>query len=203
MPTDLLLPLPTQTTPSQLACLVMVDLVGSTRLAHQLPLDHYVGLMAEFVQVMILSFEARGGQVLQHQGDAVLGLWHEQQVSAAILAALEAHERSARLSLAGMLGVSLKVRSGVAMGQVITGMVGGQLSAYGLPVNYACRLCAAAEPGETLICDTAQKSAQLEQADYQPRPLPPLHGFDAECLAFTARLHPNGTPQTGSHMKAG
>ncbi|UQN07487.1 adenylate/guanylate cyclase domain-containing protein [Deinococcus sp. QL22] len=203
MPTDLLLPLPAQTTPSQLACLVMVDLVGSTRLAHQLPLDYYTSLMAEFVQVLILSFEARGGQVLQHQGDAVLALWNEQNVSAGITAALEAHERSARLSLAAMLGVSLQVRSGVAVGQVITGMVGGQPSAYGLPVNYACRLCSAADPGETLVCGTASEMNRLQQVNYTPRILPSLHGFNTECVAFTAQLRPPTEQHSHGHMKAG
>ncbi|THF71249.1 adenylate/guanylate cyclase domain-containing protein [Deinococcus sp. Arct2-2] len=203
MPSDLLLPLPAQATPSQLACLVMVDLVGSTRLAHLLPLDHYTSLMAEFVQVLILSFEARGGQVLQHQGDAVLALWNEHQVSAGITAALEAHERSARLSLAAMLGVTLQVRSGVAVGQVITGMVGGQRSAYGLPVNYACRLCSAADPGETLVCGGASEMASLPHVAYLPRHLLTLHGFNTECVAFTAQLRPSTAPHQNSHMKAG
>lgn len=203
MPTDLLLPLPAQATPSQLACLVMVDLVGSTRLAHLLPLDHYTALMAEFVQVLILSFEARGGQVLQHQGDAVLALWHEHQVSAGITAALEAHDRSARLSLAAMLGVTLQVRSGVAVGQVITGMVGGQPSAYGLPVNYACRLCSAADPGETLVCGSASDMDQTRLVAYAPRTLPTLHGFETGCSAFTAQLKPRVEPQQHGHMKAG
>ncbi|MFB9991722.1 adenylate/guanylate cyclase domain-containing protein [Deinococcus oregonensis] len=203
MPSDLLLPLPAQATPSQLACLVMVDLVGSTRLAHQLPLDHYMALMAEFVQVLILSFEARGGQVLQHQGDAVLGLWHEENVSSGIRAALEAHERSARLSLAALLGVSLQVRSGVAVGQVITGLVGGQPSAYGLPVNYACRLSSAADVGETLVCSQAKQMDQNRQVDYLPRSLPALRGFGAECLAFTARLRPQTDQAPNSHMKTG
>ncbi|ANE42528.1 adenylate/guanylate cyclase domain-containing protein [Deinococcus puniceus] len=203
MPTDLLFPLPAQATPSQLACLVMVDLVGSTRLAHLLPLDHYTSLMAEFVQVLILSFEARGGQVLQHQGDAVLALWDEQHVSAGITAALEAHERSARLSLAAMLGVTLQVRSGVAVGQVITGMVGGQPSAYGLPVNYACRLCSAAHPGETLVCGGASKMDHLRQVSYTPRTLPSLHGFNTECVAFTAQLRPQPEQHSHGHMKAG
>jgi len=202
MTPDLLLPLPVQPTPSQLACLVMVDLVGSTRLAHQLPLDHYMALMAEFVQVLILSFEARGGLVLQHQGDAVLALWDEQHVNAAITAALEAHQRSARLSLAAMLGVQLQVRSGVAVGRVITGMVGGQPSAYGLPVNYACRLCSAADIGETLVCGSAKNLAVTRHVEYLPRPLPALRGFGTECLAFTAKLRPSAQPRP-AHMKTG
>lgn len=149
---DLLLPLPPQELESIRACLVMVDLVGSTVIAHRLPLSHYMALMTEFVQVMILSFEASGGEVLQHQGDAVLALWPADRTAQAAQAALQAHERAARIGLAEMLGLPLRLRAGLAVGEVITGVVGGQPSAYGLPVNYARRLCEASQPGETLAC---------------------------------------------------
>ncbi|GAA5535028.1 adenylate/guanylate cyclase domain-containing protein [Deinococcus aluminii] len=185
---ELLLPLPARDREHQAACLVMVDLVGSTRLAHQLPLETYAALMAEFVQVLILSFEARGGQVLQHQGDAVLALWPSARTGFGVTAALEAHERAVRLGLAGALGVQLEVRAGVALGLVITGLVGGQLSAYGLPVNYARRLCDAATPGETLVCD--QVARQLAPGGLLARSLPPLRGFGPDCHAYTVTLPP-------------
>ncbi|WP_051935454.1 adenylate/guanylate cyclase domain-containing protein [Deinococcus sp. YIM 77859] len=186
---DLLLPLPAPQGEHLSACLVMVDLVGSTVLAHRLPLEHYAALMAEFVQLLILSFEARRGQVLQHQGDAVLALWSAAHTSEAVRAALEAHERAARLGLAGLLGVRLQVRAGVALGPVITGPVGGQPSAYGLPVNYARRLCDAAAPGETLVCErVAQQRA--EDLRMIGRSLPPLRGFGPECRAYTVQSSP-------------
>ncbi|WP_040382823.1 adenylate/guanylate cyclase domain-containing protein [Deinococcus apachensis] len=180
---DLLLPLPSPRSGHQAACLVMVDLVGSTGLAHKLALEHYAALMGEFVQVLILSFEAWGGQVLQHQGDAVVALWPARRTASGVAAALESHERAARLGLAEILGVQLQVRAGVAAGPVVTGPVGGQPSAYGLPVNYARRLCDAAEPGETLVCAVvvAQGGAPGVPVD---RPLPPLRGFGADCRAY-------------------
>ncbi|GAA0511298.1 adenylate/guanylate cyclase domain-containing protein [Deinococcus depolymerans] len=177
---DLLLPLP-GAHDSTHACFVLVDLVGSTAMACQLPLRNYQTLMQEFVQVMILSFEARGGQVLQHQGDAVLAWWPLEQAGAACAAAAEAHERAARLTLAASLGQRLRLRAGVSGGEVIMGVVGGQNSAYGLPVNYATRLCDAAEPGQTLVCDSALAHAGgLPTRPYQPLQ---LQGFGENCRA--------------------
>lgn len=193
---DLLLPLPARRGQHQQACLVMVDLVGSTRLAHLLPLEDYAALMAEFVQVLILSFEARLGQVLQHQGDAVLALWPAEGTGAGVAAGQETHERAARLALAGALGVGLQVRAGVALGPVVTGWVGGQLSAYGLPVNYARRLCDAAAPGETLVCEHTWARTG-HPPHHVPRPLPPLRGFGEDCRAYAV-----GVP-SGERMKTG
>ncbi|WP_309572370.1 adenylate/guanylate cyclase domain-containing protein [Deinococcus sp.] len=182
-----LLPLPSAPADTTSACLVLVDLVGSTKLAHTLPLPHYMSLMTEFVQVMILSFEARGGQVLQHQGDAVLAYWDARHMAHACRAALEAHDRAARLTLAGLLGVELRLRAGVAAGEVVTGMVGGQRSAYGLPVNYARRLCDAAGSGETLVCGQVAAS-DLRGMIWEARAPLALQGFGAACETFSLRL---------------
>lgn len=182
---ELLLPLPPpQELESIRACLVMVDLVGSTGIAHRLPLSHYMALMTEFVQVMILSFEASGGEVLQHQGDAVLALWPADRTPYAAQAALQAHERAARIGLAQMLGVPLQLRAGVAVGEVITGVVGGQPSAYGLPVNYARRLCEASQPGETLACGGVLNHLEPAQQSGCHHVLE-LQGFGHNCQAHS------------------
>ncbi|WP_104991724.1 adenylate/guanylate cyclase domain-containing protein [Deinococcus sp. NW-56] len=181
--TPLLLPLPAVPPVPEAACLVMADLVGSTHIAHALPLSTYAALMAEFVQVLILSFEVHGGQVLQHQGDAVLALWPAGAAGQALRAALEVHDRAAGLGLARSLGQALQVRAGLAAGEVVTGMVGGQLSAYGLPVNYARRLCDAADPGETLLCAAAAREVGTALA-LAPRALPPLRGFGPDSRAY-------------------
>ncbi|KEF34092.1 MULTISPECIES: adenylate/guanylate cyclase domain-containing protein [Deinococcus] len=195
--THLLLPLPAEPAVPEQACLVLADLVGSTAIAHALPLGTYTALMAELVQVLMLSFELRGGRVLQHQGDAVLALWPAEATAQALCAAGEAHERAGSLGLAASLGLQLQLRLGIAVGEVITGVVGGQPSAYGLPVNYARRLCDVAEPGETLICADAVGllSAALPCV---PRTLPPLRGFGPECRAYrvlapSARVTPMKT----------
>lgn len=180
---QLLLPLPAEPPLPESACLVMADLVGSTRIAHGLPLASYAALMAEFVQVLILSFEVHGGQVLQHQGDAVLALWPAGAAGQALRSAVETHDRAAGLGLARSLGLALQVRAGLASGEVITGMVGGQPSAYGLPVNYARRLCDTAGPGETLLCAATAQGVGSAVA-LAPRALPLLRGFGPESRAY-------------------
>ncbi|MFC6591880.1 adenylate/guanylate cyclase domain-containing protein [Deinococcus lacus] len=178
------LPLPQQPR-QQNACIVMVDLVRSTDLASHLSLRDYTTLMSEFVQVMMLGMERHGGQVLQHQGDAVLAYWEPQDAAQAVDAALGAQERTRQLSNAQRLGLRLDVRSAVAEGEIILGWVGTQLTAYGLPVNLACRLCKVAEPGETLVCQRV-----YEQCAPEPRPLtlPPLGRPGSSPEAVNLRL---------------
>ncbi|GHF45956.1 class 3 adenylate cyclase [Deinococcus metalli] len=188
-----LLPLPSTAADTRTACLVLVDLVGSTTLAHILTLPAYMAVMTEFVQLMILSFEARGGHVLQHQGDAVLAYWEAEDTDSACCAALEAHDRAARLSLAGMLGINLRLRAGVAVGEVLTGHVGGQRSAYGLPVNYARRLCDAAAVGETLACRRVAEMVLPSVLHDSHAPLA-LRGFGPVCDAVSLRLRPAPSP---------
>ncbi|MFC5850208.1 adenylate/guanylate cyclase domain-containing protein [Deinococcus petrolearius] len=197
---SLLLPLSSSPAVTRQACFVMVDLVGSTSLAQQLPVGHYAALMTEFVQLLFLSFEACGGHILQHQGDAVLAFWPEEQAEQAVLAALGAHGRAARLGLAGALGLSLRLRAAVTAGEVVTGPIGGQLSAYGLPVNFARRLCGGAQPGQTLVCQTVQSGCagtlHLEFAALG-EPLQ-LRDFGSGCEVFAVR-HAQG----GHQMKVG
>lgn len=196
----LLLPLATSPAATQRACFVMVDLVGSTVLAKDLPVGHYAALMTEFVQLLYLSFGSYGGHVLQHQGDAVLAFWPEDQAESAVLAALDAHDRAARLTLAELLGLSLRLRGAVTAGEVITGPIGGQLSVYGLPVNFARRLCGGADPSQTLVCQTvysgcAGSSRLAFSALSQPLE---LRDFGSVCEVYEAR-HEHG----GKQMKVG
>lgn len=186
---SLLLPLSSSPVPTQQACFVMVDLVGSTGLAQRLPVGHYAALMTEFVQLLFLSFEAHGGHILQHQGDAVLAFWPEDQAESAVLAALDAHDRAARLSLAGLLGLSLRLRGAVTSGEVVTGPISGQLTAYGLPVNFARRLCGAAEPGQTLVCDTVKSGcASTLRLDFTALDGPlELRDFGSICEVYGVR----------------
>lgn len=185
----LLLPLPRQATETRRVSVLMIDLVGSTRLARDLPLEQYAVLMMEFVQLMILSCEAWGGEVLQHLGDGVLACWPEEMTPQAVRCSLEAPLRASRLGLAGTLGVSLRVRSGVAHGTVAVGTVSNQLTAYGLPLNLARRMCDAARPGETLVCTDVQAlcvSAQAPLTFMLRTDFPYMRGFGMECVAYSA-----------------
>ncbi|MFC4454639.1 adenylate/guanylate cyclase domain-containing protein [Deinococcus sonorensis] len=192
MPNDQLLPLPSSvhSPGAQQACLLVADLVDSTGLAQRLPLTSYAALMAELIQLLILHFEAYGGQVLQHQGDAVVCLWPLAQTPQAVQAGLGAHQRAARLQLAEVLGEPLALRVGLAAGEVIRGMVGGIPSAYGLPVNLAARVAAAAQPGQTVVCDTVR--ALAGDAVLMEREVTGLRGFVAPCGLSQVRANTGG-----------
>ncbi|MGY2892869.1 adenylate/guanylate cyclase domain-containing protein [Deinococcus sp. UYEF24] len=179
-----LLPLSGPLLPPELhgACLLVADLVGSTRLARLLPLHQYVALMTELIQLLILHFEAHGAQILQHQGDAVVCMWAPEESGRAVRAALDSHARAANLSLAALLGQHLRLRVGLAVGDVISGPVGGTISAYGLPVNLARRLCSAATPGETLACPSLPRYAPA--ARLGEREVSSLAGFEDLGLVY-------------------
>ncbi|AFZ67141.1 adenylate/guanylate cyclase domain-containing protein [Deinococcus peraridilitoris] len=136
---------------------LFADVVGSTALAHALPLEAYSALMTELLQVLILGCAARGGEVLQHQGDAVVAVWPAWQAAFALEAAFESHGRVASLAAATRHGLKLQLRVGVASGEVIIGTVGSSVTAYGLPMNFARRLCDAADAGATLTCAQTQR----------------------------------------------
>ncbi len=85
----------------------------------------------------------------------------------------------------------LAVGVGIATGEVIVGSVGGanrlDYTAVGAPVNLAARLCAAAEPGETLLNDATYEAVRgLVAAE----PAPPLtvKGFSEPVQAFRMRV---------------
>ncbi|WP_425147778.1 adenylate/guanylate cyclase domain-containing protein [Deinococcus sp.] len=185
-----LLPLPDTVDPAATAqaCLLVADLVGSTRLARVLPLPHYMALMTDLIQVLMLHFEAYGGQVLQHQGDALVCLFSPAQVPAALRAAQGSHVRAGQLRLAEWLGQTLRLRVGLALGEVLTGTVGGTFSTYGLPVNLARRLCSAAEPGETLICPSLLP--YVPALKLRERALDGLPGFEELSLAYRVMQGP-------------
>ena len=170
-------------------CAVVVDLVGSTSLAHRLPLEHYTALMGELMQVLYLHLEMLRGHVLQHQGDAVICLWDIDDTPYALEAALTAHARAASLGLAQLLGEDLQLRCGVACGEVMMGVIGGIEAAYGLPVNLARRLCDAAAPGETLVCASVVAQGCGPGLPVA-HPLPPLRGFGPDCSAYSVTLPP-------------
>lgn len=176
-------PLVMQPTPERV-CVLMADLVDSTLIARALSLRDYAALMSSYIRTLIAHFEAAGGYVLQHQGDAVLVVWPEECTSDAIAAALSCHERVASLPLAQGLGVGLQLRVGCSVGEVIPGVVGGQITMYGLPLNYSRRLCDAAAAGETLICLQAARYSGGE-AMQMLRPLPTLQGFGHLSRAYT------------------
>lgn len=170
-----LLSLPSTEPDYQHVTVVFADVVGSTELAHQLPLGHFSALMAELLQVLFLHFDLHGSQVLQHHGDGVLGVWDGAHAAYAVQAATSAHGRAARLDLARQLGLALRLHCGVASGEVCLTQVGSGRTPLGLPPILARRLCDAAGAGETLACQHSLLGAP--RARVQAVCPQPLRGF--------------------------
>ena len=105
----------------------------------------------------------------------------------AIRCAVEMHPRAPATTPALP---ALAVGVGIATGEVIVGSVGGanrlDYTAVGAPVNLAARLCAAAEPGETLLND-ATFAAVRGLVAAEPAPPLTVKGFSEPVRAFRMR----------------
>lgn len=171
----------------QQICL-FADVVGSTRLALKLPHDQYAALMTRAVALMLEVLGKHGAQVLPHQGDAVLGLWDEWQVSQALSAAQSLHDQLLKVTLADVGLHSrtprLQLRIGLASGVVCCGALRDQPSAYGVPLHLARRLCSSALPGETLLCERV--ASLLPSSAAQPLFTSNLSGFAQPTMLYTA-----------------
>lgn len=173
-------------------CVLFADIVDSTALANALALEDYGDVMSDAVQLMILICEAAGGEVLQHQGDAVLAVWSEAHRSFSLGAALELHERLGRLVAATRRGLKLRAHVGVSSGEVVFRDVAGARTAYGLPLNLARRLCDAAQADEVLICERTAEGAPLgtlgRTRSLQPRGFPMLRASNLVALPTTDEM---------------
>lgn len=162
-------------------CVLVLDLVGSTALAQQLPLVIWSELLGQWSQDMLHLLRSWGGWMLPLQGDAALACWPVCQAEAALSAAQQAHALTRDLPLARTLGQSLSLRAGLAAGE-LTLLPHLEPRPCGLPLHLAHRLSSAADPGETLMCagvahileDQPGEGASL----LQRRAVPPLRGFE-------------------------
>lgn len=162
-------------------CVVVVDLVGSTQLAHQLPLPLWSQVLGHWSLSMLEVMQAWGGWILPLQGDCALACWPQQDVEAALGAAQQAHSATQLLPLAAELHLNLRLRAGVAAGELtmlhLPAPYLGDPQPCGLPLHLAQRLCGAAQPDEILVCP--QVAQILEpRSILRAVPVPPLAGFE-------------------------
>lgn len=169
---------PQATCDQQQVCL-FADVVGSTNLALRLPVDLYATLMTFVLEEMLGTLHGFGATLLPHQGDAVIALWDEWRLYQALSAAQQLHDNLLQLKVSEMVSVTglppLQLRIGLASGVVCCGQLGQQPCAYGLPLHLARRLCSAALPGETLVCERI--ASLLPSGTVQTLPSMPLSGF--------------------------
>ncbi len=148
------------------------DVTGSTSLGEELDPEVLRDVLNEYFTAIRTTIERHGGTVEKFIGDAVMAVFgipqvREDDALRAVRAAAEIRERLP--AVAAEVGVTLRFRTGVNTGPVLTGE--GENLAVGDAVNVAARLEQAAEPGEILI---GQDTLQLVRDAVQVEPLAPL-----------------------------
>ena len=147
---------------------LFVDVVGSTRLAANLPPAAIVAILNDFFAVVVDVVEYHGGLINKFEGDAALAIFGAPVPTAdhadRALAAARELDRRLRLSDSG-----IKAGIGVSAGMVVAGNIGDpgryEYTVIGDPVNEAARLTEVAKrSGGVVASGAAVNRAQDAEA---------------------------------------
>ena len=158
---------------------LFADLSGSTPLAEKLDPEDLRAILASYFNQLARQIRRYEGTIDKYIGDAVMAVFgaplsHEDDAERAMRAALSMQDSIAKLNadLERQHGVRLALRIGINTGEVVAGMLGGDVqSAYtvvGDAVNTAQRLESAAPLGTVIVSETTRRLA--------------LHAFEFERL---------------------
>jgi adenylate cyclase len=149
-----------------------VDLVGSTELSRQLPLDDVAVAVQRFEATSSDIVTAGSGRVVKFVGDAVMfttpGAVDGCRAALAIVDAL-----SDDAVLAGL-------RGGVAYGDVVV----RDGDYYGPVVNLAARAAAIARTGTVVVSDALRDAALDHGLEFEPLPPQALKGFGDHVVLY-------------------
>jgi len=159
----------------RLVTVLFCDVVDSSELVRRLDPETFRSVMERYFQAMREVLEEHGGLVEKFIGDAIMAVFglpqvHEDDALRAVRAATRMRSRLAVPDLAGVHGVTIVVRTGIASGEVVAGDgSSGQLLVTGEAVITAARLEQAAPEGEILIAASTaalvRKSVTLEATE--------------------------------------
>ena len=160
--------------------ILFADLSGSTPLAEKLDPEELRGILGSYFGVLARQIQRYEGTIDKYIGDAVMAVFgapisHEDDAERALHAALAMQASIVRLNddLDRRYGVRLALRIGVNTGEVVAGMLAGDVQrAYtvvGDAVNTAQRLESVAPLGEVLASETTRRLVlhrfELERRD--------------------------------------
>jgi class 3 adenylate cyclase/tetratricopeptide (TPR) repeat protein/ribosomal protein L40E/ABC-type dipeptide/oligopeptide/nickel transport system ATPase component len=137
----------------RLVTAIFADVVGSSGMARNMPLDQYVDTIDDCFKMMVDTISVKyEGSINRFIGDCVLAFFgapitHENDAERAILAALYIRD--------GVKELNLDVSIGINTGMTYVGEMGSDLylerSAWGPDVDFAKRLQEAANPGDIYV----------------------------------------------------
>ncbi len=150
--------------------IVFADLSGSTPLAEKLDPEELRTILGGYFGVLARQIQRYEGTIDKYVGDAVMAVFgapisHEDDAERAIHAAvaMQASILSLNDDLDRQYGVRLALRIGVNTGEVVAGLLAGDVQrAYtvvGDAVNTAQRLESAAPLGQVLVSETTRRLA--------------------------------------------
>ncbi|MFL6192155.1 MAG: AAA family ATPase [Actinomycetes bacterium] len=180
---------------------VFTDLAGSGRLGQRLDPESLAVVMGRWFDHMRALFERHGGRVQKFVGDAVVAVFgipvvNEDDALRAVRAAAELRGGLGPLNaeLERDWGVTLKTRTGVNTGEVVTGDPAiGDALVLGDAVNVAARLEQVAAPGEVLL---GESTYRLVRDAVEAERVTPLHlkGKGAPVVAYRLGQVDPGAP---------
>lgn len=149
---------------------MMVDMIGSSRLARRLDPEDFSALTLAYRRAASGAIAANGGFVARYLGDGILAYWgypraHEDDTRRAIAGGLAVQQAVAAASQAlGLADMHLAARVGIAVGVVVVGRIEGVGAEAGADIlgdapNLADRIQKLAPPGGVLVSAAARQLA--------------------------------------------
>ncbi len=178
------------------------DVTGSTALGEELDPEVLRGVLNRYFAEIRKVIERHGGSVEKFIGDAVMAVFgiprvHEDDALRAVRAAAEIRDRLP--AVASEAGVTLRFRTGVNTGPVLTGE--GENLAVGDAINVAARLEQVAAPGEIVLgADTMQ--LVRDAVTVEPLPALALKGKSEPVPAYRLLTVDPMAPGIARHLDA-
>ncbi|HEY8807122.1 MAG TPA: adenylate/guanylate cyclase domain-containing protein [Candidatus Limnocylindria bacterium] len=193
--------------------IIFADLSGSTPLAEKLDPEELRGILGSYFGVLARQIQRYEGTIDKYIGDAVMAVFgapisHEDDAERAVHAALAMQASIGRLNddLDRKYGVRLTLRIGVNTGEVVAGLLAGDVQrAYtvvGDAVNTAQRLESAAPLGQVLVSETTRRLA-MHRFEFERRDPITLKGKSEPVITYRVvreldtTIEPDATPFVG------
>jgi class 3 adenylate cyclase len=159
---------------------LFTDIAESTNLTQRLGDVGAMQVVRDHDEVVRRAIEARGGQVVKHTGDGIMGSFLSVTRALETAAALQREFAERNRDAA----VPFEVRVGIAAGEPVT----ADDDLFGATVQLASRLCSIAEPGAVLVSGAVRELAVGKGFSFEDVGELDLKGFDEPVRAYQLRI---------------